>query len=214
MGDDEHQSATGPGDPERALVARIKAGDEAALAELVDSLHRPLLRIAETYVGRGATAEDIVQETWVSVVDHLDDFEGRSALKTWIVRILVNKANTRRARDKRFVAQGEDDGEILDGRFSGLGFWKGSPVFASGPEETLLSKETHGWLLAALEALPETQRAVVTLRDVEEWTSEEVCNALGLSDSNQRVLLHRGRQRLRAALESRVGDLRAKEPRR
>lgn len=189
---------------EAALFARARGGDEAALAELVDALHRPLLRIAESWVGRGATAEDLVQETWLSVVDHLDDFEGRASLKTWIVKILVNKAHTRRVRDKRFVPQGDDEPEVLDGRFNGLGFWKGTPAFARGPEEALLGKEQNGWLLQALELLPETQRAVVTLRDIEEWSSEEVCNALGLSESNQRVLLHRGRQRLRAALESRV----------
>ena len=191
-------------DSERSLLARIQSGDETALAELVDTLYRPLLRIAEAYVGRGATAEDIVQETWVAVVDHLGEFEGRSTLKTWIVRIAVNKAKTRRSRDKRWVPAGDDTGETLEGRFSGMGFWKGSPAYARGPEETLLGKEASGWLVSALGDLPETQRAVVTLRDVEEWTSEEVCNALGLSDSNQRVLLHRGRQRLRAALETRV----------
>ena len=124
----------GPAGAERALVERVRSGDEAALSEMVVAFHRPLLRIAETYVGRGATAEDIVQETWVSVVDHLEDFEGRSALKTWIVRILVNKAKTRRARDKRFQPSGDDDTEINDGRFSGLGFWKGTPAFASGPD--------------------------------------------------------------------------------
>ncbi|MGZ3423925.1 MAG: RNA polymerase sigma factor [Polyangiales bacterium] len=209
MAGGEHSSAKLGAEAERAIVGRIQAGDEAALGELVDAYHRPLLRIAEAYVGRGATAEDILQETWVAVVDNLGGFEGRSALKTWIVRILVNKAKTRRARDKRFVPQGDDDVEVLDGRFSGLGFWKGMPAYATGPEEALLGKEASGWLVAALEALPETQRAVVTLRDVEEWTSEEVCNALGLSDSNQRVILHRGRQRLRAVLEERVRETRA-----
>ena len=196
-------------DPAAEFVARIRGGDEAALSELVDRLHRPLLRIAEAHVGRGATAEDLVQETWVSVVDHLADFEGRSAIKTWIVRILVNKAHTRRERDERFVPAGGDDSEVLEGRFSGLGLWKGTPMFASGPEETLLCKEETGWLVAALETLPEAQRAVVTLRDIEEWTSEEVCNALSLTESNQRVLLHRGRQRLRAAFEARVGAVRS-----
>jgi len=196
-------------DPDRALVARIQGGDEAALSALVDALHRPLLRIAESYVGRGATAEDVVQEAWASVVDHIGEFEGRSSVKTWIVRIVVNKAKTRRSRDKRFVSQDDEVGEDLEGRFSGLGFFKGSPAFASGPEETLLCKEQTGWLLTALAALPETQRAVVTLRDVEEWSSEEVCNALDLTESNQRVLLHRGRQRLRAALEARVNAGRA-----
>lgn len=192
------------GDQDSELIARLRSGDESALASLVDALHRPLLRIAESYVGRGATAEDLVQETWLSVVDHLEDFEGRSALKTWIVRILVNKAKTRKTRDRRFVPQGDDEADILGDRFSGLGLWKGIPAYADGPEQALLGKEASGWLVDALAALPDTQRAVVTLRDIEEWTSEEVCNALGLSESNQRVILHRGRQRLRAALEDRV----------
>jgi len=205
----EGDEATKAAEADRALVARIQGGDVAALSALVDALHRPLLRIAETYVGRGATAEDVVQEAWASVVDHIGEFEGRSSVKTWIVRIVVNKAKTRKTRDKRFVSQDDEAGEDLEGRFSGLGFFKGSPAFASGPEETLLCKEQTSWLLTALAALPETQRAVVTLRDVEEWSSEEVCNALDLTESNQRVLLHRGRQRLRAALEARVSAVRA-----
>ena len=188
---------------DRALARRIGAGDEDAFAGLVDALHMPLLRIAESYVGRGPTAQDLVQETWAEVVDHVDSFEGRSTLRTWITRILVNRAITRRARDKRFVPL-EEEAEGPENRFSPGGFWTAQPSVLAGPEEALLRKESSGWLVEALEALPELQRSVVTLRDVEEWSSEEVCNALGLSESNQRVLLHRGRQRLRSALEPRV----------
>jgi RNA polymerase sigma-70 factor, ECF subfamily len=198
-------------DADRALAVRIAGGDEEAFSTLVDALHRPLLRIAESYVGRGATAEDLVQETWEKVVDHLHEFEGRAALRTWITRILVNRAITRRTREKRFVSLDEEGGEDREGSFSAVGFWAAQPAVASGPEESLLRKEAGGWLHQALEDLPEVQRTVVTLRDVEEWSSEEVCNALGISESNQRVLLHRGRQRLRSALEARV---RAKEARR
>ena len=189
---------------DRELAARICAGDEAAFAQLIDALHRPLARVAEAYVGRVAAAEDVVQETWAAVVDHLPSFEARSALRTWITRILINQAKTRRERDKRFVPIDEGADECPETRFSSRGFFTGTPAYAAGPESALLCKEASGWLVAALDALPEVQRAVVTLRDVEEWSSEEVCNALGVSESNQRVLLHRGRQRLRAALEERV----------
>ena len=188
---------------DRDLAARISAGDEAAFAGLIDALHRPLARVAEAYVGRGAAAEDVLQETWAAVVDHLPEFQARSALRTWITRILINHAKTRRERDKRFVPIDDDTGSP-ETRFSAGGFFTGKAAFADGPDAALLRKEASGWLVAALDALPEVQRAVVTLRDVEEWSSEEVCNALGLSESNQRVLLHRGRQRLRAALEDRV----------
>ena len=186
-----------------ALVARILGGDEDAFAALVDALHRPLSRIAEAQIGRGATAEDLVQETWVSVVAHLADFQGRSSLRTWIATILVNGAKTRRERERRFVSleddPGGEEGEPA-GRFSARGFWATPP--ADGPEAIALRKESRELIAAALTALPATQRAVVTLRDIEEWTSDEVCNVLELSESNQRVLLHRGRQRLRAALEA------------
>lgn len=188
------------------LAARVRAGDAAALGRLVDALHGPLLRIAAGWVGRGAAAEDLVQETWLAVVDHLAEFEGRSSLRTWIVRILVNRAKTRRERDRRFVPLEDEDaaGDAPGTAFSRLGLWTHTPARAPGPEAALLRKEASGWLVAALDALPPVQRSVVVLRDVEEWTSDEVCNALGLSESNQRVLLHRGRQRLRAALEAAV----------
>jgi RNA polymerase sigma-70 factor, ECF subfamily len=189
---------------DRELVSRILAGDDAAFTSLIDALHRPLARIAEAYVGRGPAVDDLLQDTWAAVIDHLRDYEGRAALRTWITRILVNRAATRRERERRFVSLETEEGEEPEARFSARGFWAAEPAFAAGPEEALLRREASGWLVAALEALPPLQKAVVTLRDVEEWSSEEVCNALELSESNQRVLLHRGRQRLRAALEERV----------
>lgn len=188
---------------DRELQRRILAGDAAALEALIDALTRPLLRVAEAYVGKGGGADDLVQETWEAVLDHLADFEGRSSLRTWITRILVNRAITRRGKDRRFVSLDAETAEQLDPRLSSVGFWTSAPAHA-GPEDALLRKEASGWLVAALDGLPPLQRAVVTLRDVEEWSSEEVCNALEVSESNQRVLLHRGRQRLRSVLEESV----------
>lgn len=193
---------SGPQDLE--TVRAILGGDDAAFERLVDDLHRPLLRIAEARVGRDL-AQDVVQETWVLVATHLADFEGRSALRTWITRILMNHASQRRTREHRYVpfAEGDDEGPELP--FGAMGFWADTPT---ATDDALDAKEHVAWLREALEALPPVQRAVVTLRDVEDWTSEEVCNALELSDSNQRVLLHRGRQKLRAAVERRLGEKR------
>ena len=186
-----------------ALAQRIVGGDDRALSSLVSSFHRSLRRVAEAWVGSGATAEDLVQETWEAVIDHVATYEGRASLRTWITRILVNKAKTRLSRAKPHIdlEELETEVEIAGGSFGPHGFWSATPSYALGPEEALIQQQAHQWLTRALEELPAAQRAVVTLRDVEDWTSEEVCNALGLSESNQRVLLHRGRARLRAALE-------------
>jgi RNA polymerase sigma-70 factor (ECF subfamily) len=189
---------------DEGLARRARAGDAAALGAIVDAHHGSLLRLAASWVGRGAAAEDLVQETWLAVVDHLGDFEGRSSLRTWIARILVNRAKTRRERERRYVALDDEGDDAPEAGFSRLGLWTHTPARAPGPEAALLRKEASGWLVAALDALPPMQRSVVVLRDVEEWTSDQVCNALGLTESNQRVLLHRGRQRLRAALETAV----------
>ena len=155
-------------------------------------------------------AEEVVQETWLAVLSGIDRFEGRSSLKTWVFRILVNKAKTRGVREARTVPfsalapEGEESvvpddaaGRTTCGRGTG-------PLPASArhvPEERLLAREARGRIAEALETLPESQRVVVTLRDVAGWDSDEVCDALGLSEGNQRVLLHRGRAKLRAALE-------------
>jgi RNA polymerase sigma-70 factor (ECF subfamily) len=192
---------------ETELLRRLRAGDEAAFATLVDRMHRSLLRLAELFVGRGSAAEEVVQDTWVGVLDGLDRFEGRSSLKTWIGSILVNRAKTRRARDHReqvlHVAPGDNEPE--DGRLNGIGYWCEAPSQLPAPDDVLAKKRALAVLLAEIERLPEGQRLVVTLRDVSEWSSEEVCNVLGLSETNQRVLLHRGRTKLRAALVRRFG---------
>ncbi|MCC6522155.1 MAG: RNA polymerase sigma factor [Polyangiaceae bacterium] len=204
---------------DRERAALVAAGDERALASLCAELHRPLCRVAEAYVGAGALAEDLVQETWEAVIDHIASFEARSSLRTWVTRILVNRAKTRLARDGRTVSleAAAEAGEDPTEAFGAGGFWRAAPAYAVGPEQALVERQAAEWLGRALATLPTAQRTVVTLRDVEDWTSDEVCNALGLSESNQRVLLHRGRTRLRAALEQALraerGEERAAEER-
>jgi RNA polymerase sigma-70 factor (ECF subfamily) len=174
-----------------------------------------LKRIARLYVASDAVAEEVVQETWLAVLEGIGRFEGRSSLKTWIFRILANRARTRGERESRTVAfsalaaeeaQGSEPAVDAD-RFRGAsdaypGHWTVPlPRWGDDPEQWVTSNEILAFLRHALEALPEAQRAVVTMRDWQEWTAEEVCGALGLSEINQRVLLHRGRSRLRRALE-------------
>jgi RNA polymerase sigma-70 factor, ECF subfamily len=189
-----------------ASVRRILEGDEAVFIELVRRLQRPLLRLAEVYVGKGPAAEEIVQEAWVGFIDGLARFEGRSSLQTWIGSIVVNKARTRRSKDARERPLSDDDTweEPDTGRFSGLGFWSAPPKASPSAQELIEQRDLRRFILEEVERLPPGQRAVVTLRDIEEWSSEEVCNVLGLTETNQRVLLHRARTRLRAALERRL----------
>jgi RNA polymerase sigma-70 factor, ECF subfamily len=188
------------------LLARLRAGDEDAFRDLVRRMHRPLIKLGLAFVGSASTAEEVVQETWLAVVGQLDAFEGRSSLRTWIGSILVNRAKTRGVRDKRtvpFSALVSDDLEVVEPeRFSKAGFWSVPPSrWDEAPESVVLQKEARAAIERELDSLPSAQRAVVVLRDLEEWTSEEVCNVLEVTETNQRVLLHRGRMRLRAALE-------------
>ena len=188
------------------LVGRLREGDEAAFRELVGRMHRGLLRLAAAFVGSPEAAEEVVQETWLAVVAQIDGFEGRSSLRTWIGTILCNRARTRGVRDKRsvpFSSLTKDDLEPPEPeRFTAKGFWSPPPArWDDAPESLVLRKEARAVIEQELGTLPETQRTVVVLRDLEDWSSEEVCNVLGLTETNQRVLLHRGRQRLRAALE-------------
>jgi RNA polymerase sigma-70 factor (ECF subfamily) len=191
-----------------AVLARLLAGDEAAFSALVTSHHGSLLRLALTFVSNHAAAEEVVQETWLGVLKGLKSFEGRASLKTWIFRILVNRARTRGARDGRtvnFSALEDPDGdtEALTDRFSAQGRWVQPPALwqEQNPEELLLRGETVNCLQDAIANLPANQRAVVTLRDVNGIEPQEVCNILGISETNQRVLLHRARTRVRATLE-------------
>lgn len=190
------------------LAKRILAGDEAAFRALVDQHHASMVRIAAMYCGTPSVANEVAQEAWLAVLKGLARFEGRSALKTWIFRILVNRAKTRGQREGRqipFSALGsEDEGSSLDpSRFSNKGKWSEAPQTweATTPEDVLQRKEAMEALGQALTELPERQRMVVTLRDIDGWESEDVCNVLEISETNQRVLLHRGRTRLRAILE-------------
>jgi len=202
------------------LLAALRRGEESAFASLVDRHHNSLLRLAQMYVQSRAVAEEVVQETWLGVLQGLGRFEGRSSLKTWIFRILMNRARTRGEREGRsipFSALAGPDSDPAEAaveaeRFLERGHpdwrpdwdhhWASPPKSWGGnPEERLLAKETRTHLQRAIEALPATQREVITLRDVEGWTSEEVCNVLGISETNQRVLLHRARSKVRGALE-------------
>jgi RNA polymerase sigma-70 factor (ECF subfamily) len=201
-----------------ALLARLRAGDEEAFADLVARWSGSLLRVALMYVPSRAVAEEVVQETWLGVLNGLDRFEGRSSLKTWVFRILVNRARTRGERERRTVpfaalaaaeAEGEDalvDADRFvpaeDGRPT---FWATPPRrWEDSPERSAESSEARAAILEAIDALPDMQRLVITMRDVEGWSSPEVCNALEISETNQRVLLHRARMKVRKALEGRL----------
>ncbi|HEX5164083.1 MAG TPA: sigma-70 family RNA polymerase sigma factor [Thermomicrobiales bacterium] len=183
---------------------------------LVGRYHQSLLRVASLYVSSGAAAEDVVQETWLGVLRGLERFEGRSSLKTWIFRILINRAKTRGERERRSIPFSaldsvENDGDepaVEPERFLPAEHPRWPHHWASFPrnwdelpEHILLSTETRTILQRAIDALPPTQREVITLRDVEGWTSEDVCHALVLTETNQRVLLHRARSKVRRALE-------------
>jgi RNA polymerase sigma-70 factor (ECF subfamily) len=199
---------------DQTLVEALQRGDESAFVVLVEAYHGLLIRLAMPYVAHRAMAEDVVQETWLGVLRGLDRFEARSSLKTWICRILVNRARTRAQRDGRlvsfssFAATGEEPDEPTvdpsrfhpSGRLSG--HWTSMvQCWDDLPEESLLSVETRARVRAAIEALPANQRTVITLRDIEGWQASEVCAALEISEANQRVLLHRARGKVRQALE-------------
>jgi len=197
------------------LVEALRSGSEAAFVMLIEQYHRALLRLAMVYVPSKAVAEEVVQETWLGVLQGLQRFEGRSSLKTWIFRILTNCAKTRAQREGRSIPfsaladMQEDDQEpsVAPERFRtaemGLqGQWLIPPQrWDEIPEDRLLSQETQMRLWQAIEALPPNQRSVITLRDIEGWDSEEICRFLDISEVNQRVLLHRARARVRRALE-------------
>jgi RNA polymerase sigma-70 factor (ECF subfamily) len=198
---------------EHELCAALRRGEEAAFMALVERYHAPLRRLALTYVRSAAVADEVVQETWVGVLRGIQSFEGRSSLKTWIYRILTNTAQTRGMREARSVPvsslMGDSDDPSVDpSRFFDEqherwpGHWASPPTrWDELPEEHLLGRETLDAVAAAIEELPELQRQVIVLRDVEGWPAEEVCTLLELSEGNQRVLLHRARSKVRNALE-------------
>jgi RNA polymerase sigma-70 factor (ECF subfamily) len=196
-----------------ALVAALRAGEDAAFAWLLDRYGAALQRVARTFVSTPGSADEVVQDTWLAVITGIDRFEGRSTLKTWIFRILMNQARTRGVKDHRSVPFGDladDDGAgpaFAPDRFrAGLSVWSGHWIFPPAPWEEepgarLQSAETLEVIRRAIAELPERQRAVLVLRDVDGWAAAEVCDLLELSEANQRVLLHRARAGVRQALE-------------
>jgi len=179
---------------------------EAVFRELVAEHSSAMLRLALIHSPSRAVAEEVVQETWIAVLRSLDSFEGRSSLRTWICRILINAARRRAAREGRSVpfssVAGDEEPLIDPARFQQHGQWAGHWVeFPVDPAERVLGAEVREHIAAAIDALGSPQREVIVLRDVEGWSAEEVCEALELTPGNQRVLLHRARAKVRQALE-------------
>ena len=220
---DTPQAETAPAESAQAedarLLAALRAGDGEAFAALVGQLHRPLIGIASLYVRDRDVAEEVVQEAWLAVVKGLDRFEGRSSLRTWISRIVTYQARTRGERERRSMPLSElldDQADTAEPAVDGdrfrqsppwQGHWSDAPAAWEGDaERRLLAGETLEVIAGAIEALPPAQRTVITLRDVDGWTSDEVCDALEVSPGNQRVLLHRARSKVRSVLERFFAD--------
>jgi RNA polymerase sigma-70 factor (ECF subfamily) len=203
----------GPSGSEADTIDALRRGDERVFREVVDRHGSAMLRVACVYARDRALSEEIVQEAWIGVLRGINRFEGRSSLRTWLVRIVANVAKTRAVREARSVPFSalagtdlEEEPSVGPERFRGpddrwAGHWASPPQEWSGPEQELLSAEARAQIAAAIDVLPRSQRAVVTLRDIEGWSAPEVCAALQISESNQRVLLHRARTRLRHTLD-------------
>jgi RNA polymerase sigma-70 factor, ECF subfamily len=200
---------------ERLLLAALRRGDEAAFSQVVAMLHGSMLRVAMLHVRDRTVAEEVVQDAWLGVLQQLDHFESRSSLKTWVLRIVSNRAKTRAVRERRSVPfsalpGGDPDADepavdpdrFLPAGHRWAGHWASPPAsWQEVPEERLLSRETMAEVERAVAALPAMQRAVLVLRDVEGLSAAEACQLLELAEGNQRVLLHRARSKVRAALE-------------
>ncbi|MGD9902761.1 MAG: RNA polymerase sigma factor [Vicinamibacterales bacterium] len=197
--------------PDATLVSRLRAGDADAFAAVVGRYQRSMTRVARTWVRTEHAAEEVVQDVWLAVIRGLHRFEGRSSFKTWLFRIVVNRATSRALRDRRQVPfssfQGEDGLEWdVDGPFTMAGAWA-EPVAAwpvPSAEQLTLQAELVALVAAAVEQLPAAQRVVLTMRDIEGLDSADVCTVLGVSAVHQRVLLHRARTAVRAAVHGRM----------
>jgi RNA polymerase sigma-70 factor (ECF subfamily) len=202
-------------DDDVRLLEALRAGDEAAFEELVSRHGASLLRVARQYTPSHAVAEEVVQETWLGVLRGLERFEGRSSLRTWLFTIVSNRARTRGVQEHRSVPfaalagqeVATDEAAVDADRFTTDGAWASPPRrWEENPERSLQSGETVAVIERAIELLPDTQRLVITMRDVEGWPADEVRNALRISETNQRVLLHRARSKVRRALEEYFAD--------
>ncbi len=212
--DNPEASASAPSGEDARVIASLRAGDEVAFETLVREYGPAMLRVASLHVRSRAVAEEVVQEAWLGVLRGVGRFEGRSALKTWIFRILTNTAKTRGERESRTLPfsalavddAGGDEPAVEPERFATEGRWPGhwtSPPssWSELPESRLLGAETRAVIDRAIANLPAAQGTVITMRDIEGFDSDEVCNALEISETNQRVLLHRARSKVRNALE-------------
>jgi RNA polymerase sigma-70 factor, ECF subfamily len=203
--------------PQDVLVARLRAGDEAAFALVLDAWSPAMLRVARRIVPTPDLAAEVVQDTWLAVLEGLRGFEGRSSLKTWVFRILLNKAQRLGGRESRTIPysslDGEDEGPTVDpSRFQSPnepypGHWREFPAPWPDPEDAALAGELRRRAGAALAELPERQRVVLALRDIEGYDAAEVCSILDITAANQRVLLHRARAHVRHRLESYVAEV-------
>jgi RNA polymerase sigma-70 factor (ECF subfamily) len=184
------------------LLDRLRAGDESAFAALVEQYHTRLVRFAWTFVSSRQTAEDVAQDTWVAVIRGAERFEGRSSLRTWLYRICANRARSRGGAEARAVPVGGAEAAVSRDRFDAGGAWIEPPEPWGDVDDRLAAESLAPLLHEAIGDLPDLQRQVVTLRDVEGLTSRETCEVLSISEANQRVLLHRARSRVRAAVEA------------
>jgi RNA polymerase sigma-70 factor (ECF subfamily) len=199
-----HQREAGGEDLE--MLERLRAGDEAAFVALVGRYHETMVRIASSFVPTRAVAEEVVQDTWLGVVRGIERFEGRSSLRTWLFRILVNRARTAGVKERRSMAAGAGGPTVDPSRFDGAGVWSlPPPHWDEDVAERLAAGELSGTIRQALAGLPGLQREVVALRDIDGLTGREVCDVLDISEGHQRVLLHRARSGLRQALETQLG---------
>jgi RNA polymerase sigma-70 factor (ECF subfamily) len=194
-----------PRDDETELVDRLRAGDESAFAELVQVHHASMIRLALTKVRSRAVAEEVAQEAWLGLLRGIENFERRASLRTWLFRIVLNRAISAGVRERTHLPVNDDELEHRDGRFSRDGWWVTPPTHWADEvvdrvTAPVLAERVH----EVIAELPPGQQAVVSLRDVEGLSSAEVCSLLGISEGNQRVLLHRARTTLRAALEKEI----------
>ncbi len=196
-------------DSDAELVHRLRSGDEQAFTGLVGRYHQPMLTLAASFVPNRAVAEEVVQDTWLAVLRGLDGFEGRSSLKTWLFAILVNRARTTGTKEQRSVPVADPEPAVDPSRFDGGGGWSDPPEhWIEAAERRIEAGKLAHQVRAWIDELPPRQREVVLLRDVEGMSSEEVCAVLALTEGNQRVLLHRGRSRLRQLFEDEHREVR------
>ena len=195
--------------PDFELVSALRSGDERAFTVLVERYHEPMLALAASFVPSRAVAEEVVQDTWLAALRGLDAFEGRSSLKSWLFRILVNRARSTGSKEQRSIPVADPEPAVDPSRFGGDGGWADPPEhWIEAAERRMEAGKLAGQIRVWIDDLPARQREVVLLRDVEGMSSEDVCAVLALTEGNQRVLLHRGRSRLRQLLENELREVR------